>query len=176
MRTKLIPIALAAGGLALTAGVLAAGAAGAAITGGCRVTVNGRDAGTAHNASSAIKASEHETVTVVGTAPGPITGYDVKMKFGPIKFTATSDTVTGKGNTWTGKVKVSDYARYGVGLYRVEGASTGTACTGWVYLKITGPFPLTTVAGATGAVLALGGAAGMVSAARRPTVKKVRAS
>lgn len=176
MRTKLIPIALATAGMAVTVGVLAASPAGAQITGGCRVTVNRRDAGTAHNASTAIKAGERDTVKVVGTAPGPIKGYDIKMKFGPIKFTAKSGTVTGEDNTWTGRVKVSDYARYGVGLYRVEGASTGTVCTGWVYLKITGPFPLTTVAGATGAVLALGGATGMVSAARRPKVKKVRAS
>jgi len=140
-------------------------------TGGCSVTVNGKDASSAHNASSAIEVGENDTVTVVGNAPGPITGDTVKMKIGPIKFTAREETTDGTDTTWPGQVKVSDYAKYGVGLYRVEGASTGTVCTGWVYIKVTGKFPLTTAAGATATVLTVAGAAGMASAARRPKVK-----
>jgi hypothetical protein len=175
MRSRHIATALAALGVAVIAVVLTPAFSAAQITGGCSVTVNGRDAGTAHNASSAIKVGENETVTVVGTAPGPITGYTVSMKFGPIKYTAKTGTVSGGDTTWTGQVKMSDYAKYGVGLYRVEGASTGTVCTGWVYLKITGRNPLTTVAGATAAVMTVGGAVGLASAARRPKAPKVKA-
>jgi len=176
MKRKRIPIGLATIGTMLVLGAAFAAPASAAsapdqVTGGCSVTVNGKDANTAHNASNAIEVGENDTVTVVGTAPGPITGDTVKMKIGPIKFTARDESTDGTDNTWTGQVKVSDYAKYGVGLYRVEGASTGTVCTGWAYLKVTGKFPLTTVAGATAAGLTVIGAAGMASAARRPKVK-----
>jgi hypothetical protein len=176
MKHRRIPVGLATLGTALLLGAtLAAPAAGAAapeqVTGGCSVTVNGTDANTAHNASNAIEVGENDTVNVVGNAPGPITGYTVKMKLGPIKFTAKDEATDGTDTTWTGRVKVSDYAQYGVGLYRVEGASTGTVCTGWAYLKVTGKFPLTTVAGATAAAFTVVGAAGMASAARRPKLK-----
>jgi hypothetical protein len=150
-----------------------AGAASAPdqVTGGCSVTVNGKDVNTAHNASNAIEVGENDTVTVVGNAPGPITGDTVKMKIGPIKFTARDETTDGTDTTWTGSVKVSDYAQYGVGIYRVEGASTGTVCTGWAYIKVTGKFPLTTAAGGAAAVFTVVGAAGMASAAMRPKIK-----
>ncbi|MBM3674155.1 MAG: hypothetical protein FJW88_04225 [Actinobacteria bacterium] len=91
------------------------------IEGGCTVTVNGVDANTAHNAANAIEVDENDTVVVVGTAPGPITGYSVKMKVGPIEFSAKGNSTNGTDGTWTGDVKVSDDARYGAGLYRVEG-------------------------------------------------------
>lgn len=180
MSRRLFPIGLAAVTGTLALGTVLATPAGATtapdqIEGGCSVTVNGIDANTAHNASSAITVDENDTVTVVGTAPGPITGYTVKMKIGPIKFTAKEDSTDGTDTTWTGVVKISDYAQYGAGLYRVEGASTGTVCTGWAYLKVTGRFPLTTVAGAAAAGLTAIGAAGMVSAARRPRVSTGRA-
>lgn len=179
MRHKRIPIGLMTIGTMLVLGAAFAAPAGAAsapaqITGGCSVTVNGHNANAAHNASNAIEVGENDTVTVVGNSPGPITGYTVKMKIGPINFTAKDAKTDGTDNTWTGQVKVSDYAQYGVGLYRVEGASTGSVCTGWAYLKVTGKFPLTTVAGATAAVMTLIGAVGMASAVRRPKVKMRR--
>jgi len=53
------------------------------------------------------------------------------------------------------------------GIYRVEGSSTGAApCDGWAYIKINGPFVLTTVAGGAAAVLTVAGIAGMASATR----------
>lgn len=176
MSNRRIPAVLATlGVMAMFGAAFAAPAAGAAtpgqIEGGCSVTVNGKDANTAHNASNAIEVGENDTVTVVGTAPGPITGYTVKMKVGPFSFTAKDEPTDGTDTTWTGQVKVSDYAQYGAGLYRVEGASTGTVCTGWAYLKVTGKMPLTTIAGATAAGMTAVGAAGMASAARRPKVK-----
>jgi hypothetical protein len=54
---------------------------------------------------------------------------------------------------------------------QVEGASSGSVCTGWVSLKVTGKFPLITVAGATAAGMTVLGGAGMASAPRRPKVK-----
>ncbi len=135
--------------------------AGAQVTGGCSATIAGSDVAAAHNARNAITVGADDTVVVSGTAPGPITGYKVFMTFGPARVQVADGTVTDGGNTWTSTVNVADYATYGVGLYRIEGETTGTPCTGWAYVKVTGRFPLFTVAGAVGGVLALAGAVGM---------------
>ncbi|MFA5885933.1 MAG: hypothetical protein WDA60_18925 [Acidimicrobiia bacterium] len=168
MRRHLVRLALLAGVATLALGPLAVPAGAQSITGGCNVTFNGIDAKTAHSPGTAIEVDEGDTMRVVGTAPGPITGYDTYMVYGPFKYPAKSGVVTGDKTTWTGTVKVGDYTRYGVGIYRVEGASTGTVCSGWAYLKINGPFPLTTVAGGVAGIATVAGVAGMASAARPP--------
>ena len=48
-----------------------------------------------------------------------------------------------------------------------EGVSTETACTGWVYVKVIGPFPLTTAAGGAAAALVASGAVGVTTSAWR---------
>ena len=50
-------------------------------------------------------------------------------------------------------------------LYRVEGETTGTACSTWAYVKVTGRFPLFTAAGAVGAGLTIAGLFGLIRAA-----------
>ena len=150
-----------AGGVILAAVIALPSAADAQITGGCSATIAGQDVDAAHSARSAIEVSEDDVVTVTGTAPGPITGYEIYMAFGPTRFQVASGDVTDGGNTYTDTVDVGDYARYGVGLYRIEGETIGTPCTGWAYVNVTGPFPLFTVAGAVGGVLTVAGAAGM---------------
>ena len=54
-----------------------------------------------------------------------------------------------------------------MGLYRVEGETTGTECSTWAYVKVTGRFPLFTVAGALGGGLTVAGAVGLVRTATR---------
>lgn len=143
--------------------------ADAQVTGGCSATIAGQDVDSAHNARNAISVGADESIVVTGTAPGPITGYKVFMTFGPARVQVADGEVTDGGNTWTSTVDVADYATYGVGLYRIEGETTGTPCTGWGYVKVTGKFPLFTVAGAVGGVLAVAGAAGMaLSWSRKP--------
>ena len=162
-------LATAAALAAALVAVPPAAPAGAQVTGGCSATIAGQDANSAHNARNAMTVGENDTIVVTGTAPGPITGYKVFLAFGPTRFQVADDTVSDGRSTWTSTVNVKDYARYGVGLYRVEGETTGTVCTGWAYVKVTGPFPLFTVAGAVGGVLLLGGAAGMaLSWPRKP--------
>lgn len=149
--------------------VVAARPAGAQVTGGCSSTIDGVDVATAHNARDAIAVKASDTVVVSGTAPGPISGYQVYMAFGPTRFQVADDTVTDGSTTWSSTVDVADYAVFGVGLYRIEAETTGTECTGWAYVKVTDKFPLFTVAGAVGALLTLGGAAGMaLSWPRKP--------
>jgi len=164
-------------GRVLAAAVVAAAlvalppAADAQVTGGCSATVAGQDANAAHNVRSAVKVGENDTIVVTGSAPGPITGYKVYLTFGPARFQVADETVSDGRTAWTSTVNVRDYARYGVGLYRVEGDTTGTVCTGWAYVKVTGPFPLFTVAGAVGGLLMIGGGVGM--ALSRPRKVKV---
>lgn len=131
------------------------------VTGGCSATVNGQDADTARSARSAIVVDADDTIVVTGQAPGPITGYDIHLTFAGIRIPAASGTVGSGETSYTRSVDVADYAVYGVGLYRVEGETRGTVCTGWAYVKVTGRFPLFTVAGAAGAVLTGAGAIGM---------------
>lgn len=147
--------------VAMTSGV-GSQPAGAQVTGGCSATIAGRDANAAHNASHAIGVASDETIVVSGTAPGPITGYQIFMKFGPVRFKVADGTVSTGETSYTRTINVADYAKYGVGLYRVEGETAGTPCTGWAYVKVTGRFPLFTAAGALGAVLVAVGALGMV--------------
>jgi hypothetical protein len=149
---------------------LVAPPADAQVTGGCSATIAGQDVATAHNARNAITVGADDTIVVTGIAPGPITGYKVFLTFGPTRVQVADGVVSDGGNTWTSTVDVADYATFGVGLYRIEGETTGTPCTGWAYVKVTGRFPLFTVAGAVGGVLAAAGAVGM--ALSRPRAAK----
>ncbi len=136
--------------------------AGAQVSGGCSASINTIDFGAARSARTAISVGETETVTVAGNAPGPITGYKVFMAFGPVRFPVAEGTVTDNTTSYATDVNVKDYARYGVGIYRVEGETTGTSCTGWGYVKVTGRFPLATLAGALGGLFTLGGLLGLI--------------
>lgn len=141
----------------------------AQVTGGCSATIAGQSLDGARSVRTAIEVPSDATITVTGTAPGPITGYSVHLVFGPARVQAASGTVDDGSTTWSGSLNVADYATYGVGLYRIEGETTGTPCTAWGYVKVTGGNPLTTVAGATGAALTVAGLAGMaLSFPRRP--------
>jgi len=63
-------------------------------------------------------------------------------------------------NFWTGQVGVHKYAKYGVGLYKVIGASTGPgACSGTGYVRVTGRNPLSAAAGAAAAGMTVVGVA-----------------
>lgn len=159
----------AAGALVVVVGATAApGPADAQVTGGCTATINGQDVGAARSASSAIEVDVDDTATVLGTAPGPIDTYEVVLTLGPASVTAADGTVDDGGTTYTDEAVIADYATYGVGLYRIEGRTTGTPCSTWAYVKVTGRNPLTTVAGVVGAVLTVGGVAGMATSLRRP--------
>lgn len=168
MRRRLAPIGLLAATTALLLGAFAA-PAGAAVSGGCVVTVNGENVDRAHSPDTAFEFDEGEVIEVVGVSAAPVESYEITMKYGLFSYPAKSGEPTGDDTRWSGEVQVDDYTRFGVGLYRVDGSSTGAApCSGWAYIRINGPFPLATVAGASAAVLTVVGVAGMASAVRPP--------
>jgi len=132
---------------------------------GCTATIDGVDVSTARTAKSAIRVDADATIAVAGQAPGPITGYQVDMIFGPFSFAAAEGAVSSGDSGYSTMVDVGDYARFGVGLYRVEGRTTGTVCDEWTYVEVVGRSPLTTVAGGIGAAATVAGLAGMAAAA-----------
>lgn len=142
--------------------VLFPGTAASQLTGGCSATIDGQDAESAQNVRSAIVVDEAATVLVRGTAPGPISTYKVYLTFAGVRIPAAEGTVSNNESSYTTTINVSDYAKYGVGAYRVEGETTGTVCTGWAYVKVVGRFPLTTVAGITGSLFAVLGLLGLI--------------
>jgi len=170
--TRRRPVAALALGIGTVLGALGGlgvlGTPGAAqILGACVVTVNGTDANRADRPDRAFEFGRGDVIEIVGTSTAPVRSYDITLEYGPIRFPAKSGTPSGDDTRWSGEVRVDDYTPFGVGLYKVEGSSTGAApCSGTAYLRITGPFPLVTVAGAVATLLAVGGIAGMVSALR----------
>lgn len=160
---------LALGGLGACAAVaLWAAPAGAEVDGGCQATVAGQDVAprSSSDPGQAIEVKSDDVIQVGATSPGQITGYKVKMAFAGFEWQVAEGDAN--GNSWQKTVNVKDYARFGVGLYKVKGQSIGeTPCTGAVLIKITGKSPLTTVVGAGAAVLALGSLVGAVTGMRR---------
>jgi hypothetical protein len=69
------------------------------------------------------------------------------------------------GTSWENTVPVDDYAKYGVGLYKVIGQSMGPAgtCSGSALVQVAGN-PLKTVAGAAAAGITALGAVGLAAA------------
>jgi len=146
---------------------LSAGPAGAEINGSCTATMKGIDVRplSSTKTSDAIKVKSDETLVVAATSSSAIDGYDVKMEFAGFKWNVGSGKAN--GNTWSKTVNVKTYAKFGVGLYKVYGVSNGSApCTGAVLVKISGKNPLTTVAGAFSAILAIGAVIGAVTGIR----------
>lgn len=143
--------------------------AGAQITGGCSATIAGSDAGAAQSVRTAIPVDEKQTVVVQGNAPGPITGYNIYLVFAGIKIPAGSGTVDNGKTSYQTTVNVADYSKYGAGIYRVQGETIGTPCEGWAYVKVTGRFPLTTLAGIVATLLTALGLLGLIlSRPRKP--------
>lgn len=164
MKRKLL--AGAAGAVALV--VLSAGPAGAEINGSCTATIKGIDVRplSSTKKSDAIPVQSDESLVAAATSSSPIDSYDVKMEFAGFKWGVGSGKAN--GNSWSKTVNVKDYAKFGVGLYKVYGISNGgSPCTGAVLVKIAGKSPLTTVAGAAAAILAIGAFVGAVSGIRR---------
>src|SRR5207302_6556124 len=89
-------------------------------------------------------------------------------EFGGFRWTVSSGT--DNGTTWSGTANVKKYAKYGVGLYKVDGITIGPgACTGSAFIKVTGRNPITTVAGAVGTAAAVVGVVGLGIGAAKAT-------
>ncbi len=152
---------------ALTTGttLMLGGSADADVTGPCTATMNGVDVNTIDTPSTALEVPYDGTASIDVVSSAAITSHTVKLEpIGGLGFTA--DEGTDEGNGWSGIVDVADYAKYGVGIYKVTGTAEGPgACSGTAFVKVTGKSPLSTAAGAAGAGIAAVGAVGIVASA-----------
>lgn len=143
--------------------LLAATPAFAGISGPCEATIGGKnvaDLSTSPTAS-AVKVKKNGNVLVTMRSTGQMTHLKITLNFAGTSWTVKNKDIS--SNSWAESVAVDDYAKYGVGLYLVEGVGTGTtfSCTGDGLVEVEGS-PFATVAGwvAIGlTVLGLGGVA-----------------
>ena len=133
--------------------------ADATMTGACSATVNGQDVATrsASSPGDAIDVGNADEVVVQARSSSPIGTYRIQLEYAGIRWTVAKGDST--DNTWSRSVKVDDYARYGAGIYRVHGVSTGGGSCDGVVLVDVGGSPLTTPLGLAAAGLTLIGVA-----------------
>jgi hypothetical protein len=148
--------------------LLGAEPAGAQVSGPCEATIAGQSVDEAASPGDAIEVDAEDDVVAGASSSEAMTDYEVDLEFGGFRWTVASGEV--EGNSWEKTVKVSDYATFGVGLYKVHGVSLAggdEVCTGTAYIDVGGKSPLTTVAGATGLAALVGGVALMATAGLR---------
>lgn len=142
--------------------VTAASPAAAEVSGDCTVTFNGVDVARIDALTSPLELRARETLVFSGTAPRGTTTARVAIIAGPVTIDAAATAYATPTEPFTVTIDLDELAPYAVGLYRVRGTTDG--CTAEAWLRITGRFPLATLAGLTGAGLALGGVAGQLGA------------
>lgn len=156
--------ALAAAGIAFAVSAADAAPASAEVSGPCQGTIKGVDVAplSSSDIGDAIEVGKTETVTVGATAGGEIDRYKIQLAFAGVNWTVAKGEAD--GSSWSKTVNVGDYARYGVGLYKVSGVSSGVSCTGAALVKVDGS-PFGSVAGIVGAALSVVGVGAVASSA-----------
>lgn len=155
---------LAAGAAAAIAVLgLVATTASAGISGPCSASIAGvgvANAGTGAT-SKAITVGHDTSVPVVMTASGALSHVRIVMEFAGFSWVVRDKAVT--TSVYRDTVPVQSYAKYGVGLYKVQGQATGAgfSCTGSALVKVEGS-PYTSIAGGVGIGAAALGALGLV--------------
>ena len=129
----------------------------------CHATINGFDVAAldSEDTSKAVEVSKSSSVNVSMTSEQTMTSYTVDLAFG-FRGWQVADGDSSQ-NSWSNVVKVNDYARFGIGLYRVVATSYGPSgnCTMAALVRVTGnPVP-DTVAGDAGAALGALGVGGL---------------
>lgn len=147
--------------------ILALGAApGAAATieGPCEATIAGEDvvARDTFARSDAISVPQTGAVAVTMTAERPIDRMTLDIEFAGIRYTAHDEPTTVPSST--GIVPVDEYARYGIGLYKIVGTATGEGftCEAVALVDVQGN-PLETALGAIGVAMVIVGGLGVFS-------------
>jgi hypothetical protein len=149
---------------------IAASAAAADISGPCTASiasqnVKGRGTGAF---GDAITVEKNAVVPVTMAARSQISHLKIQIEFAGMRWTVRDKPSHGK--SWANSIEVKKYSKYGVGLYKVIGSSSGsTTCSGAALVKVKGN-PLSTLAGIIGLIatlIGLGGIAGTAALAIR---------
>ncbi len=135
----------------------------AGISGPCSATINGESVADRSTGASGspIVVERHSQVPVTMSAGTAISQLKVKIEFAGSAWTVHDEPTT--GTSWSKNVNVDKYAKYGVGLYKVSGSSSGAgiACTGAALVRVKGN-PIATVAGGAGLGVAIVSALGLL--------------
>ena len=155
--------------------ILAVTPATAEIAGGCRASINGTDVAGVNSTdpAQAIKVEQGGQASVVLEAASPISQLYIYLDFAGIKIPAVQRPVSGASVRET--VPVDQYAKYGVGLYRVigEGSGSGQTCAGSALINVAGN-PLETTAGMAGAAATGAGVLGVAGASAAAALRGPR--
>ena len=153
----LLPFAAGVAAIGLSAGTATAG-----ISGPCSASLAGVNVGKLSTGatSKAITVRHSATVPIVMRAAGGLSHVKIVLQFAGLSWTVKDKAV--KTPVYTDTIPVKNYARYGVGLYKVQGQASGpgVSCTGSALVKVKGN-PFASVAGIAGIGAALLGAAGL---------------
>lgn len=160
-------ISLAVVAMSAIAAIVASSAA-ADISGKCTASIAGQNVqGRGTGAfSDAITVEKDAVVPVTMSAASQISHLKIQIEFAGMRWTVRDKP--SHGTSWASSVEVKKYAKYGVGLYKVIGSSSGgTSCSGAALVRVKGN-PLSTPAGIAGliaALIGLGGIAGTTALA-----------
>lgn len=128
----------------------------------CTATINGVDVYELNTPGNALEVYPDELVRVLFYAPEPIESYQIKIYFIDIApFWTISETYNGVDTYFEEDVEVANYAKHGVGLYKVVAsadlASGDTCSVDAVYIRvIAGSWMDTTVGYITLPILIVG--------------------
>jgi hypothetical protein len=156
-----IPLAVTA---VVAIAAIVAPTAAADISGPCTASIAGQNVkGRGTGAlSSAITVQKDAVVPVTMSSASQISHLKIQIEFAGMRWTVRDKP--SHGTSWANSVNVKKYAKYGVGLYKVIGSSSGgVSCSGAALVKVKGN-PLSTVAGIVGLVAALAGLSGIGAA------------
>lgn len=176
MRRLFAPVLFAA---LATAGVgaLLAPPAHAEIDAGCTAHIAGINVQPLDpdDSNDAIPVRHEDDVTVTFSGPNTLLNYQLLLEFAGFQWTVKD--FDDPDPDWGDTVPVSDYAKHGVGLYKVVLKTTnadGTpGCEGAALVDVDGD-PLSTTAGIIGAIVTVVGVVGVAASgvnASRPSVK-----
>ena len=159
---RCIAAALAAGVVAL--GVAVVDASGG-ISGPCSASLAGTNvAGNGTGATAKpIVVAHGASVPIVMSSSGQLTHVRINLEFAGISWAVKDKAV--KTPVYRDTIPVNDYAKYGVGLYKVTGTGTGpgVTCSGAALVRVKGS-ALTSYAGIGAIAATLLGVAGVVLA------------
>jgi hypothetical protein len=136
----------------------------ATIEGPCEATVAGQDvvARDTFARSDAISVPQTGAVAVIMTAERPLDRLKLDIEFAGIRYTVRDEPTTVKSST--GIVPVDEYAKYGIGLYKIVGTATGEGftCEATALVDVQGN-PLESALGAIGVAMVIVGGLGVFS-------------
>lgn len=153
--------------VAFAVGVLFVPAGQAQVDGDCQASINGVDIATL-GAKEPIQVAKNGTVNLTVSADRPVHNFLVEMEYGFSRFTLhETDFLRGVPvNNRTGSFDVSEFAKYGSGIYRIIATVDMGAeeCTITSLVRVDGN-PLATLAGAAALGAAALGLAGLIQTA-----------